>query len=63
MPDFLQNKAWFSLVKSMKKRETVKGAYESARYYLPYNSFIRCPFVKPEKDEKWEPPKKRIKFE
>jgi hypothetical protein len=59
MPDLLQNIAWITLVKSMKKRDMMKGAYESARYFLPYNSFIRCPFVKPEKDEKLEPPKKR----
>jgi hypothetical protein len=44
--------AWFVLIKKMQKRETLKGAYESARRYLPYNSFIRCPFVKPEPDEK-----------
>jgi hypothetical protein len=47
----------------MKKRDTVKGPYESARRFLPYNSFIRCPFVKPEPDEKERPAKKRAKLQ
>jgi hypothetical protein len=55
--------AWLTLVKMMKKRETLKGPYESARRYLPYNSWIRCPFVKPEPDEKAKPAEKRMKLE
>jgi hypothetical protein len=42
----------------MKKRETVKGTYESARRYLPYNSYIRCLLVDPEEDENEWPIKK-----
>jgi hypothetical protein len=60
MPDLLQHMAWLTLVKSMKKRDMLKGAYESARYHLPYNSYIRCPFVKPEEDEKLKSPKERV---
>jgi hypothetical protein len=44
--------AWIVLVKTMQKRQTLKGAYESARRYLPYNSYIRCPFVEPDEHEK-----------
>jgi hypothetical protein len=51
-PDLLQNMAWFTLVKAMKKREDLKDPYEAARRYLPYNSMIRCPFVKPDPNEK-----------
>jgi hypothetical protein len=59
-PDRLQNIAWFTLIEYMKKIEHPKGPYEAARKYLPYNSQIRCPFVKPEKDEKTA---KRVKYE
>jgi hypothetical protein len=61
-PDRLQNIAWLVLVKFMKKHKTLKDPYEAARRYLPYNSAIRCPFVKPEKDEKSGPPEKCLKL-
>jgi hypothetical protein len=51
--------AWLSLIKNMKKRDTVKDAYEAVRKYLPPNSSINCPFDGP--DEK-EPEKKRSKL-
>jgi hypothetical protein len=44
--------AWMTLIKWMKKRDMPKGPYESSRYFLPYNSWIRCPFAEPEEDEK-----------
>jgi hypothetical protein len=55
--------AWITLVKLMKKIDTVKDPYEAARRYLPYNSDIRCPFVVPDPNEKKGPPVKRIKSE
>jgi hypothetical protein len=54
--------AWLVLIKFMQKHKTLKGPYETARRYLPYNSAIRCPFAKPEKDEKTGPPQKLIKL-
>jgi hypothetical protein len=36
----------------MEKRVTLMDPYEAARRYLPYNSMIRCPFVKPDVNEK-----------
>jgi hypothetical protein len=52
-PDSLENTAWLSLIKAMKKRDTVKDAYEAARKYLPPNSSINCPFdrLNEDKDE------------
>jgi hypothetical protein len=47
----------------MKKVNHPKGPYEAARKYLPYNSQIRCPFVKPDKNEEKGPAKKRVKRE
>jgi hypothetical protein len=43
-PDSLENTAWLSLVKNMKKHETVEHPYETARKYLPFDSTINCPF-------------------
>jgi hypothetical protein len=51
--------AWLSLVKAMKKRETVDDPYEAARKYLPPNSSIQCPFDDADKDE---PENKRRKL-
>jgi hypothetical protein len=53
--------AWMVLVKYMKRIDHPKVAYEAARKYLPYNADIRCPFVKPEPDEKTGSSEKRIK--
>jgi hypothetical protein len=61
-PDLLQNLAWFVLVNYMKRINHPKGAYEAARRFLPYNSKIRCPFAKPEPDEKKGPREKFIKM-
>jgi hypothetical protein len=54
--------AWMALIKVMKKRKTLKDPYEAARRYLPYNSQIRCPFVKPDPNEKAMPKQKHIKL-
>jgi hypothetical protein len=51
--------AWLSLVKVMKKRETVKDPYEVARKYLPSSSSINCPFDRPDSDK---PEEKRSKL-
>jgi hypothetical protein len=58
-PDLLENTAWLSLVKAMKKREKIKDPYKAARNYLPPNSAINCPFDRLGEDE---PEEKLIKF-
>jgi hypothetical protein len=50
-PELLENVAWLSLVKEMKKLKTVKDPYEVARKYLPCNSAINCPFERSDKDD------------
>jgi hypothetical protein len=59
-PDLLENTAWLSLVKTMKKRRTVEDPYEAAQKYLPPNSSINCPFETSDEDG---PEEKRRKFE
>jgi hypothetical protein len=55
--------AWKVLIDYMKRIDRPKDAYEAARKYLPYNSKICCPFVKPEPDEKTGPREKRVKLD
>jgi hypothetical protein len=43
-PESLEEIAWLSLVKAMKKRDTIEDPYEAARKYLPPNSDINCVF-------------------
>jgi hypothetical protein len=51
--------AWLSLIKAMKKYDTIKDPYKAARKYLPSSSTINCPFDGSDKDE---PKKKRKKL-